>query len=149
MILVLLLLHAFCAMFLVGAITHQVLAVWWPITETTTGWWRSLRAVHPERYTKAVVALYCITVVPGALDYVPFRLVARAQYLDLYVKWATGLFELKEHATGIGLAVLPAYVAAWREPGATGARRAFTTFVTIVIWWNLIVGHVVNNVRGM
>ena len=144
-----LLVHGFCAMFLLGAITHQALAVWWPVTETSTGWWRSLRAVHPDRYTKAVLVLFFLTVVPGAIDYVPFRLAARADYLDLEIPWATGLFELKEHATGICLAMLPGYWAAWREPGSVNTRRALTTFVTIVVWWNMIVGHIVNNLRGL
>ena len=85
----------------------------------------------------------------GAIDYLPFRLFARAQYLDVHVPWATGLFEVKEHAAAIGLALLPAYWAVWRQPAETAARRAFTTFLTGVVWWNFLVGHIVNNIRGL
>ena len=78
----------------------------------------------------------------GAILYLPFRVINRAQFLDANVPWATGLFEVKEHATAIGLAVLPAYWAVWREPSAGSARKALTTFLAVATWWNLLVGHV-------
>lgn len=144
-----LILHGLSAMLLLGALTHQALALWWPASGQQAAWWHSLRAVHPERYVRAIVFLYCFTVLLGAIDYLPFRLFARAQYLDVHVPWATGLFEVKEHAAAIGLALLPAYWAVWRQPAETAARRAFTTFLTGVVWWNFLVGHIVNNVRGL
>lgn len=144
-----LVLHGVSAMLLLGAITHQALALWWPQHRGGSGWWHSLRTVHPERYVPAVLVLFCITAAFGAIGYMPFRAIARVQYLDLHAPWATGLFQLKEHASAIGLALLPAYWAAWRESEDRGARRAFTTFLTIVTWWNFIVGHIVNNVRGL
>jgi hypothetical protein len=105
--------------------------------------------VHPERYVQAVIALYCVTALLGAVGYIPFRVFVRAPYLDAHAPWATGLFEAKEHAVAIGLAVLPAYRAAWREPGGLAPRRAFTAFLAAVAWWGVLVGHVVNNVRGL
>jgi hypothetical protein len=145
----LLLLHGLSAMMLLGAVTHQALALWLPASGPQSGWWHALRAVHPERYARAVIVLFCLTALLGAINYVPFRVVARAQYLDLHVPWATGLFEMKEHAAAIGLAVLPAYWAVWRESTETTARRSFTTFLTAVVWWNLLVGLIVNNIRGL
>lgn len=145
----LLLLHGLSAMLLLGAITHQVFALWLPAAGKKRGWWQSLRAVHPERYQGAVITLFCVTALLGAIIYLPFRVINRAEYLDAQVPWATGLFEVKEHATAIGLAVLPAYWAVWREPSATSARRGLTTFLAVVIWWNLLVGHIVNNIRGL
>jgi hypothetical protein len=146
---VLLLLHGLSAMLLLGAVTHQALALWWPVGGQPPGWWHALRAVHSERYVRAVVVLFCLTVLLGAIDYIPFRVFVRARYLDAHVPWATGLFEVKEHAAAIGLAVLPAYWAVWREPTETAAQRALTTFLAAVAWWNFLVGHVVNNVRGL
>ena len=146
---VILLVHGLSAMLLLGAITHQALALWAPAEGQQAAWWHSLRAVHPERYVRAVVLLFCLTVLLGAIDYVPFRVIVRAEYLDARVPWATGLFEVKEHAAAIGLALLPAYWAVWREPAETSARRAFTTFLAAGTWWNFLVGHVVNNVRGL
>ena len=145
----LLLLHGLSAMLLLGAITHQVLALWLPAWGRPSGWWHALRAVHPERYVRAVVVLFCLTLLLGAINYLPFRVLVRAQYLDAHVPWATGLFELKEHAAAIGLAMLPAYWVVWRGPTGTAAQRAFTTFLAVVAWWNFLVGHIVNNIRGL
>lgn len=145
----LLLLHELSAMLLLGAVTHQAVALWRPVGGQPSGWWHALRAVHPERYVRAVVVLFFFTVLLGAINYLPFRMLVRAPYLDAHVPWATGLFEVKEHAAAIGLAVLPAYWAVWREPTDTAARRAFTTFLAVVAWWNFLVGHVVNNIRGL
>jgi hypothetical protein len=144
----LLLLHGLSAVLLLGALTHQALALWLPMGPQP-GWWNALRGVHPERYSRAVIVLFCLTVLLGAINYIPFRVITRAQYLDTHVPWATGLFEVKEHAAAIGLAVLPAYWAVWREPPGTAARRAFTTLLAAVAWWNFMVGHIVNNIRGL
>jgi len=51
----------------------------------------------------------------------------------------------------VGLAVLPAYWFFWRLPLADEHRRArmcLTAILAFVVWWNFLVGHVVNNVRG-
>lgn len=137
------------ATLLLGAITHQALALWLPARSQPPGWWRALRAVHPERYVTAVVFLFTVTVLLGAIEYLPFRVFVRADFLDAHVPKATGLFEVKEHAAALGLALLPAYWAVWREPGDAAARRALTTFLTTVAWWNFLVGHIVNNARGL
>jgi hypothetical protein len=108
-----------------------------------------LRAVHPPRYTEAVVALFLFTFGLGAILYVPFRSIVRAQYLDAHRPWATGLFEIKEHAAAIALALLPAYWALWREGSDVTSRRAVTTILAVLAWWNFVVGHVVNDVRGL
>jgi len=145
----LLLVHGLSAVLLLGAITHQALAVWWPGPRGSAAWWRSLRAVHPERYARAVVVLFVSTTVLGASLYPPFRILVRAAYLDAHAPWATWLFEMKEHGAAVGLAVLPSYWVAWRDPGAPTSQRSFTTFLTVIAWWNFVVGHVVNNVRGL
>jgi hypothetical protein len=145
----LLLLHGLSAVMLLGAVTHQVLAVWLPESEGQAGWWRSLRAVHPERYTRAIVFLYCLTTLLGAIIYLRFRVFVRAEYLDAHEPWATGLFELKEHAAAIGLALLPAYWMAWQDFPAANARKTFTTILTVVTWWSFLAGQIVNNIRGL
>jgi len=147
---VVLLLHGVSAMLLIGAVTHQTLAVWAPPAHgASPGWWTFLRAVHADRYATAVVVLFVITMALGAFDYVPFRIGAREHYLDTDVRWATGLFEIKEHTAALALALLPAYRAAWRDPAAAAARRGITTLLALGAWWNFVVGHVVNNVRGL
>lgn len=145
----LLILHGVSAVLLLGAVTHQALAAWWPVARRDGHWWNSLRAVHPERYTGAVAALYVVTFLLGAIIYAPFAGWARPQMLDAHAPLAIGFFQIKEHAAALALAMLPAYIVAWREPGARGPRLAFTTWLTATTWWNLVVGHVVNNLRGL
>jgi hypothetical protein len=53
----LLILHGVSAVLLLGAITHQALAAWWPAARRDGRWWNALRAVHAERYTGAIAAL--------------------------------------------------------------------------------------------
>lgn len=146
---VLLLVHGLSGMLLAGAITHQAIALWWPGPPAESAWWRSLRAVHARRYVVAVIVLFAFTVGIGTLIYVPFRIHARLEFLDAHAPWATGLFEIKEHAGAIGLALLPAYWAVWRNPGERAGRRSITTLLLVVTWWNYFVGHIVNNVRGL
>ena len=64
---------------------------------------------------------------------------------------ANGVFEIKEHLAAIGLGLLPAYWVFWRRPlTADGmvARRYLTCILAFVVWWNFLVGHVLNNIRG-
>ena len=145
----LLLIHGLSAVLLWGALTHQAVALWWPGSRAGTGFWNGLRGVRAERYSRAVAVLFVSTLVLGAVLYAPFRVLVRAAYLDANVPWATGLFEIKEHAAAIGLAVLPAYLAAWKEPQTLRTRRALTTMLTLIVWFNYLVGHVVNDVKGL
>jgi len=146
---VLLLLHGLSGMLLLGAITHQAVAVWWPGPPAESAWWRSLRAVHARRYVVAVIVLFALTAGLGALIYVPFRTRVRFEFLDAHAPWATGLFEIKEHGGAIGLALLPAYWAVWRDPGERAGRRSITSLLLLVSWWNYLAGQVVNNLRGL
>jgi len=146
---VVLVLHGVSAMLLIGAVTHQALAVWAPVHGVHEGWWSALRGVHAQRYATAVVVLFLATMALGTIDYVPFRIGAREQYLDVHVHWATGLFEIKEHTAALVLALLPAYWAVWRNVEAVRGRRSITTLLAFGAWWNFVVGHIVNNVRGL
>lgn len=144
----LLVLHALSATLLLGAITHQALAAWWP-GPARVGFWPGLRAVHAERYTAATIALFVATMALGTVLYPPFVAEARAGFLDARLPWVTGLFQIKEHAAAVGLALLPAYRAAWSEPAAIGPRRGLTTVLLLATWWNFVVGHIANNAHGL
>jgi len=148
-IVALLLIHGVSAVLLLGALSHQALALWWPKARGGTGWWGSLRTVHTERYVTAVLVLFCLTASLGAYLYPTFRVAVRSRFLDASVPWATGLFEIKEHAAALGLALLPSYWAVWREPANQTSRRLFTTSLALIVWWNFLVGHIVNNIRGL
>ncbi len=149
MTLLLLLSHAVASALLWGAVTHQALAVSWPARGVRNGFWAAVRSVQAERYVRAVVLLFCTTLALGALLYPPFRLDVRAAYLDTHVPWGTGLFEMKEHAAAMGLALLPLYWASWRHPEGARVRRATTLLLAAIVWFNFLVGHVINNLHGL
>ena len=47
--------------------------------------------------------------------------------------------------------MLPAYWYFWRVPERAGrhqrARHA-DRVLTVIVWWNFLVGHIINNLRG-
>jgi hypothetical protein len=63
-----------------------------------------------------------------------------------------GVFQLKEHLAVIGLGLLPVYWHFWRSvPLDTNrqTRRFLTVLLMLIVWWNLVIGHILNNVRGL
>lgn len=153
MITVLLILHGLMAVALLGAITHQAFST--SRHAPTTGrrsFIARYRAVSAASYTNAIIVLFIVTCVGGALLYPPYRLDVRPTLEDLDLRAANGVFEIKEHLAAIGLGLLPAYWVFWRQPltpeGAI-ARRYLTWILAFIIWWNFLVGHVLNNIRGL
>jgi hypothetical protein len=70
---------------------------------------RRFRAVPSASFANAIVVLYAVSALLGALLYLRFRVAVRPD-LERAGHWqALGLFELKEHFAAIGLALLPAY----------------------------------------
>jgi hypothetical protein len=88
----------------------------------------------------------------GAVIYPAYRLNARIPFEEMSLGWAVGLFELKEHFAGIGLALLPMYAYTWRNEAGESHRRdriALTLLLTFIVWWDFVIGHVLNNIRGL
>jgi len=147
----LLIVHGLVAVALLGAITHQTLATWAPAGARPGSFFARFRAVQPARFADAVVLLYGLEAVLGAVLYLYFRVAVRPQ-LEQGGHWpALGLFDLKEHFASIGLALLPAYWVCWRLPlpeesGRT--RAALTSILAITVWWGFLVGHVLNDIMG-
>jgi hypothetical protein len=147
----LLIVHGLFAVALLGAITHQAASVWLPARKPAESFARRFRAVTGAGYTNAIIVLYVCTMLLGAIIYPEFRVSIRGVLDELDVPAAMGAFELKEHFAVVGLAVLPAYWFFWRLPLADGHRRtrgALTAILAFIVWWNFLVGHVVNNFRG-
>jgi hypothetical protein len=109
------------------------------------------RAVRPDSFANAIVVLYAVSAVLGAVLYLSFRVEIRPD-LERAGHWpALGLFDLKEHFVAIGLALLPAYWVGWRkrrsdEPSPTPA--ALTSILAFIVWWSFLIGHVTNNIMG-
>jgi hypothetical protein len=147
----LLIVHGLLAVALLGAITHQAVAVWWPVRATASTFVTKFRAVPSTSYVTAIVVLYLLTVLLGAMIYTHYTISARISIIQLQLWKPYGLFEIKEHFAALGLAVLPAYWYFWRvpnAPGATQARAMLTSILTVIVWWNFLVGHIINNLRG-
>ena len=147
----LLILHGLVAVALLGAITHQMLAVWTAAGGRPRSFFGRFRAVRPAGYADAVVVLYGAAAVLGAVIYLHFK-VDIQPILERDRHWRVlGVFDLKEDFAAIGFGLLPAYWISWRPPLADERGRtaaALTTILGFIVWWNFLVGHVVNDARG-
>jgi hypothetical protein len=108
--------------------------------------------VDAGRFTVPVIWLYLVVFVLGSVIYPAYRVDVRIPFEELGLLWAVGLFEIKEHAGGIGVFVLPLYAVAWRSAGVPSTltdRRMITVFIAGVVWFDFIAGHLLNNIRGL
>lgn len=150
----LLIIHGLLAFLLLGAITHQVVSVWLPVRAPAANFVARYRAVGPANYAGAVIVLYLAQMILGGILYTNYRITVRLMLMDAHYLKSAGAFEIKEHLAALGLALLPAYWYFW-QPKVSGnnketrTRTALTTFLAFIIWWNFLVGHIVNNVRGL
>jgi len=147
----LLIIHGLVAVALLGAITHQTIAAWIPTHGKRHSFLRRFRGVPAELFTNAIVVLYAVSALLGAILYLSFRVDIRP-VLERAGHWqALGLFDIKEHFISIGLALLPAYWVCWRQqrpdkPSRTPAM--LTLLLAFIVWWGFLIGHVVNNIMG-
>lgn len=147
----LLIFHGLIAVALLGAVTHQALSVCWPSQKRGGSFVNSFRAVPAASYTTAIIVLFVITAVAGAVLYPAYRLNVRPVLEDYRMFKANGSFELKEHFVAVGFGLLPAYWYFWRQPrdpAARHTRAALTALLAFIVWWGFLVGHVLNNIRG-
>ena len=152
MITTLLILHGLIAVALLGAITHQALSVARRLTGPKHSFVDKFRGVASHSYSNAVVLLFVLSSIGGALLYPDYRLDVRPTLEDLDLRAANGVFEIKEHLAAIGLGLLPAYWLFWRQPlaaDAASARKYLTWILAFIVWWNFLVGHVLNNIKGL
>jgi hypothetical protein len=110
MIVVLLILHGLLAVALLGAITHQALAVLSaPATNGRWNFFDRFRGVDATAYATPIVVLFAMTTMGGALLYPQYRIDVRPALEDMQNSAANGVFEIKEHLAAIGLGLLPVY----------------------------------------
>lgn len=147
----LLILHGLVAVALIGAITHQTLATWAPLKAKPNTFFGRFRAIESAGFTNAIVVLYLISWLLGAVVYLYFKVDIQPS-LERDHHWhALGFFDLKEDFTAIGLGVLPAYWSCWHQPvdgRSYQIRTVLTLLLTFIVWWAFLVGHVMNNIGG-
>ena len=147
----LLILHGLVAVALMGGITHQALAAAWP-SRNTDSIVASFRAVNGARYTMANIVLYVVSMVLGGIVYTAYRIVVSPYLVSARLTSINGSFELKEQFAAVGLGLLPLYWLVWRqplEPRYHTARVVITGILCFVVWYSFLVGHILNNVRGV
>jgi hypothetical protein len=153
MIVALLIVHGLLAVALLGAITHQA----WSLVPRRAAagplsFVGRFKSVDSDAYATAIVLLFVVTAMGGGLLYPQYRLDVRTALEDMQMRAANGVFEIKEHLAAIGLGLLPTYWLFWRAPlvpGQAAARRYLTWLLAFVVWWNFLVGHVLNNIKGL
>jgi hypothetical protein len=153
MMIALLIAHGLCAIFLLGALTHQAASLWRPsgsgrAMSLATGF----MAVRGPLYARAVVISYVLTVLLGDLVYGPYRIDVKTMLFDLQLYAWNGVFEIKEHVVALGLFALLPYWKLWQSPSqpeTARARRALTTLLAVIVWYSLIAGHLLNNLKGV
>src|SRR5262249_9293307 len=99
----------------------------------------------------AVALLGAITHQVGAWIYTQYRFTSRLALEQLRFFKTVGVFEMKEHVATIGMILLPAYWAFWRQPLSedyAAASTIVTLLLAIIVWANFLVGHIANNARG-
>ncbi len=150
---ILLIVHGLLAVALLGALTHQAMAVLMPVRGAAGSdhFMARFRAVSGPRYANAVCLLWVICFILGAWLYTKYRIYVRIP-IEQEGFWKTlGVFELKEHLTTFGLACLPIYWLLWKNAGKReydSARKWLTAWLAAICWFAFLVGHIVNNVRG-
>lgn len=163
MILALLLLHGLAAVALLGILTHQAVAIMAGRQRSAgmrgasasggnAGFPRRYTRVSAPAFTGAVIVLFPVVTLLGGLIYPAYRLDVRVPLEEMQLGWAIGLFELKEHFIAVGLFLLPVYSAAWSGQEAVVGqpmRVASTLLLAGITWFSFLVGHVLNNLRGL
>lgn len=153
--------HLLLAITLLGALTHQTLALLWPSGAAVPApagarpaaptLSRSYRGVRVTLYTNVILALYLLTGLVGAFLYGPYRLSILPFFYGHGLKLFGGIFELKEHFVIIGLALLPVYWYLWKKVPLneqTSSRAFVTAILAAFVWYSFLVGHVLNNLKG-
>jgi len=150
MIQVLVIAHALLAVGLLGAITHQAFAR--APASAKHNIVDRFRGVHSPTFTNTIVILFIAQIILGGLMYPRYRIDVRTTLEDLQLRSANGIFEIKEHFAAVGLGLLPAYWLFWRPAAAVeyaATRKYLTWILAFLVWWNFLVGEVLNNIKGL
>ncbi len=110
------------------------------------------RATNSAVYTNANIVLYLATATLGGIIYPVYRVGVRSFLENARLMAATGSFELKEQFVAVGLGMLPLYWLLWNRPPESGvrpARIAVTLILCAIVWYGFLVGHILNNIRGL
>ena len=148
-----LIVHGLCAIFLLGALSHQAASCWrQPGAGRATTLTAGFMAVRGPLYGRAVAVSYVLTMLLGDVVYGPYRVDVKTMLFDLQLWPWNGVFEIKEHLVALGFFLLLPYAALWShplDPALARPRRWLTTVLALVVWYALVAGHLLNNLKGV
>ncbi len=150
----LLIAHGLLSVALLGALTHQAMAVLRSKNTAVSGtpnFIRRFSAVAAPAYVNVVCALWVLSFILGGWIYSEYRIAIRIPMEQQELFKTVGAFELKEHMAVFGLGLLPYYNYLWKNSVSTSeesARRWVTVFLAAACWYTFLAGHIVNNARG-
>ena len=137
---VLLVLHGLAAVVLIGAVAHVA--------------WRAVRGTLTARNLIVPWLLwsYVVTFISGVLIYPAYRYYVRALYFEPQMRPVNFYFELKEHLSSLGLALLLAYWLSARsgeEPPVNRFRRVAAVTLFVIVAYSYVASLVLNNLKGL
>lgn len=150
----LLIAHGLLSVALLGALTHQAMAV---LKSKKAGisdspnFIRRFSAVAAPAYVNVVCVLWVLSFILGGWIYSEYRIAIRIPMEQQELFKTVGAFELKEHMAVFGLGLLPYYSYLWKNSVSASeesARRWVTVFLAAACWYTFLAGHIVNNARG-
>jgi len=148
----LVLFHGLISVALLGAITHQAFAVVASrVDARATSFIGRFRSTDPAAYSTAIVVLIAVVILTGAILYPNYRTIVRPALQSMDLRAANGVFEIKEHLSAIGLVLIPAYWASWRQPLVpeyAAARVGLTWILASMVWWNFLVGQLLVTIKS-
>jgi len=99
--------HLILAVGLLGALTHQAMAVALPARQAAGGIVTRFRAVPAAGYATAVCVLWILTYIVGSYIYTKYRIAVRIPLEAGHYYKTGGFFDFKEHVATLGLVLLP------------------------------------------
>jgi hypothetical protein len=130
-----LLVHLLFAVELLGALTHQAMAVALPVRRAAGGIVTRFRAVPAPGYATAVCVLWVLTFIVGSFIYTKYRIFVRIPLEQSGYYKTQGFFDFKEHVATLGLVLLPGYWYLWKnaqKPEYDSARKMVTLVLAVM-----------------
>ncbi len=143
-------LHGLVAVGLLGAITHQTLAVWAPSGVPPRNFFTRFRAVPSAAFANAIIVLYLISALLGSVVYLYFKVhiqpTCNATVIGRH--WASLISKKTFWPSALACCLHIGFAGGgpWRERG--WARAALTAVLAFIVWWSFLVGHIMNDIMG-
>jgi len=119
---------------------------------------RVVKVAQEKLYATLLLIFYVVNFIVAAMLYPTFRVRVRHEHFDRDLRWATGLFEVKEHFAAIGLVLV---IGLWLLSRATGrladapqrrivpAYAAMVAMLLIIVAYNVWSGWYLTTLRSV